>query len=209
VLVDGVVVAIIVGLLGGGRLSRLKELKLRAPWAIVAAAMAQVGLMIAGVRGWDRVAGVGQALLMATLVLVLSWVWVNRRLPGMWVAGVGVVLNLVVIAANGGSMPVDRELAVRAGNKGLVEMLDSPAHVKHKPLGPETRLRVLADRLPLPMIVPRPRWFGPGSMGDVALTVGACWFLLAGMGAFGWRTASPQRRPAASLRVDSERKERR
>jgi hypothetical protein len=113
--------------------------------------------------------------------------WVNRRLPGVWVAGIGVALNLLVMAANGGSMPVDRELAVRAGNRGLVEMLDSPAHVKHNPMGPTTRLRPLADVLPLPMIAPRPRWFSPGSVGDVFVTVGACWLVLAGMGAFGLR----------------------
>jgi hypothetical protein len=185
VLLDGVVVAALVGRIAGGRFSRLKDLELRAPWVFVAAAVVQVGLMIAGARGWDRAAGVGQALLMASFALVLAGLWVNRRLPGTWVVGIGVLLNFLVIAANGGSMPVDRKLAVRAGNTRLVEMLDSPAHVKHKAIGPSTRLRPLADVLPLPMIVPRPRWFSPGSAGDVFVTVGACWLVLAGMGAFG------------------------
>jgi len=185
VLLDGAVVAALVGRIAGGRFSRLKGLDLRAPWVFVAAAVVQVGLMIAGARGWVEVAGIGQALLVASFALVLVGLWVNRRLPGVWVVGIGVLLNFLVIAANGGSMPVDRELAVRAGNTGLVEMLDSPAHVKHKPIGPSTRLRPLADVLPLPMIVPRPRWFSPGSVGDVLLTVGACWLVLAGMGAFG------------------------
>jgi hypothetical protein len=178
-------VAALVGRIAGGRFSRLKELDLRAPWVFVAAAAMQVGLMIAGARGWVQVAGIGQALLVASFALVLGGLWLNRRLPGVWVVGIGVLLNFLVIAVNGGSMPVERELAVRAGNTRLVEMVDSPAHVKHKPVGPATRLRPLADVLPLPMIVPRPRWFSPGSVGDVFLTVGACWLVLAGMGAFG------------------------
>jgi len=185
VLLDGVVLAALVGLVAGGRFSRLKGLDLRAPWVFVAAAAMQGGLMIAGARGWVQVAGIGQALLVASFALVLVGLWLNRRLPGVWVVGIGVLLNLLVIGGNGGSMPVNRDLAVRAGNSRLVEMVDSPAHVKHKPIGPSTRLRPLADVLPLPMIVPRPRWFSPGSVGDVFVTVGACWLVLAGMGAFG------------------------
>jgi hypothetical protein len=207
VLLDGAVLAVLVGLVAGGRFSRLKDLDLRAPWVFVAAAVVQVGLMIAGARGWVPVAGVGQGLLMASFALVLAGLWVNRRLPGVWVVGIGVCLNFLVIAANGGSMPVDRELAVRAGNTGLVRMLDSPAHVKHKPIGPTTRLRPLADVLPLPMIVPRPRWFSPGSPGDVFVTVGACWLVLAGMGAFGLggRAGRPNREGAKNAKSGDEK----
>ncbi len=184
-LLDAAVLAIIVGLVAGGRLTRLKELDLRAPWLFVAAAAVQVGLMVAGARGWVQLAGIGSGLVVASFALVLVGLWLNRRLPGVWVAGIGVLLNFLVIAANGGSMPVDRELAARAGNMRLVEMLDSPAYAKHAAIGPETRLRPLADVLPLPLLVPRPRWFSPGSAGDVLVTIGACWLILAGMRAFG------------------------
>jgi Family of unknown function (DUF5317) len=187
VLLDAVVPVAVVGLFAGGRLSRFKDLDLRAPWVFVAAALVQVVLMVAGLRRWDQLAAIGGALVVASFALLLLALWLNRRLPGVWVAAIGVFLNLLVIAANGGTMPVDRELAVKAGNEGLVEMLDSPAYAKHKPIGPDTRLRPLADVLPLPMIIPRPRWFSPGSVGDVFVTIGACWLTLAGMGAFGLR----------------------
>ena len=117
-------------------------------------------------------------------------------------AGIGILLNFLVIAANGGAMPVDRGLAVRAGNMRLVEMLDSPAHAKHSTIGPGTRLRPLADVLALPLLVPRPRFFSPGSIGDVLVTVGACWLILAGMGAFGARKSG-----AASCVEDGKRQE--
>jgi hypothetical protein len=101
----------------------------------------------------------------------------------------GVLLNFLAIAANGGSMPVDRELAVQAGDEQLVAMLDSPDYAGHRRVTEHTRLRPLGDVIPLPMLIPRPRFFSPGSAGDVFITVGACWLILAGMGAFGLRRA--------------------
>ncbi len=184
-LLDAAVLCIVVGLLVGGRLGRLKELDLRVPWVFVLAAALQVGLMVAGARGAAFGPGFAPAVYVLTFVLVLLGIWANRRLRGMWLVGAGVLLNLLVIAANGGSMPVDRDLAVRAGNTDMVEMLDSPAYTNHVPTTEETRLGFLGDVLPLPMVVPRPRFFSPGSVGDILVTLGACWLILYGMGAFG------------------------
>ena len=185
-LLDAAVLTVIVGIaIGGGRLGRLKALDLRVPWVFILAAAVQVGLMIAGARGTAFGPGVAPALYVLTFVVVLLGIWANRRLPGMWLVGAGVFLNLLVIAANGGSMPVDRDLAVRAGSTVMVELLDSTAYTNHVAAGEGTRLRWLGDVLALPMVVPRPKFFCPGSVGDILVTLGACWLILSGMGAFG------------------------
>lgn len=184
-LLDAALATLIISLLAGGRLRRLPDLDLRAPALFVAAALAKVGLGVMGWRGWPPAAQFGGALNIGSYLLLLIAVVLNRHLWGMRIAALGVFLNLLVIAANAGSMPVDRDLAVRAGDVGLVRLLDSPAYIVHKPATPSTRLRVLGDVLPLPLIVPRPRFFVPGSAGDVALTAGACWLILTGLGAFG------------------------
>lgn len=189
-LLDAAVLAITVGMIAGGRVGRLKELDLRAPWVFVLAAAAQVGLMVLGAAGVSLGVGWAPALYVLTFVLVLVGIWVNRRLPGMWLVGVGVLLNLAVIAANGGSMPVDRGLAVRAGNTDMVELLDSTAYTNHVAATEGTRLRWLGDVLALPMVVPRPKFYSPGSVGDILVTFGACWLILYGLGAFGLGAAS-------------------
>jgi len=58
-LLDAAVLAIIVGMIAGGRVGRLKELDLRVPWVFVLAAAAQVGLMALGAGGVSL--GVGRA----------------------------------------------------------------------------------------------------------------------------------------------------
>ncbi len=194
-LLDGALLTLIVALLGGGRLRRLKEVDLRAPALFVLAALVQVALVALAVRGSSLAARAGPAALLGSYALLLGALWLNRRWWGMRLAGLGVLLNLAVIAANGGSMPVDRDLAARAGDAGLLRLLDSPTYPLHHPATDETRLAPLADVLPLPMLVPRPRFFAPGSLGDILITTGACWLILSWLGAFGLRPQGQGRAP--------------
>lgn len=184
-LLDAAVLTLIVGLIAGGRLRRLKDLDIRAPWLFIAAAAVQIAVMALGARSAPAAAKLGGPVEIATYALLLIGLWLNRRLWGIRIAALGVFLNFLVIAANGGGMPVDRDLALRAGNARLVEMLDSPSYVSHTPITEETRLKPLGDVLALPMLVPRPRFFSPGSAGDILVTVGGCWLILTGLGAFG------------------------
>jgi hypothetical protein len=186
-LLDAAVLTIIVGVIAGGRLGRLKDLDLRAPAAFIAAAVAQVALLALSASGVAMPPALGPGLYMVSFVLLLGGLWLNRHLPGVRLVGLGAFLNLLVIAANGGSMPVDRGLAERAGSERLVELLDSPEYTMHEPVTEATRLRPLADVLPLPMLVPRPRFYSPGSVGDILVTIGACWLVLHAVGAFGLR----------------------
>jgi len=41
-----------------------------------------------------------------SLVILLLFVWSNRRNQGFWLLGIGLLLNLSVIVANGGLMPI-------------------------------------------------------------------------------------------------------
>lgn len=189
-LLDAAMVALIVGAFAGGRLRGLKDFDLRAPGVFILAALVKVGLAILGWRGASFAVQFGGAINIFSYLLLLVGLWLNRHLWGMRIAAVGVLLNFLVIAANGGSMPVDRDLAVQAGSTALVAALDSPAYVIHKPLTPATRLRPLADVLKLPLFIqalvtPGQRFFAPSSIGDVIVTLGACWLILSGLGAFG------------------------
>jgi hypothetical protein len=195
-LLDAAIVTLIGGLLiGRGRLVRLKELDLRAPALFVLAATLKIVLGVAGARGVRLAIQVGPPANIVVYLLVLLGLWTNRHLWAMRVVCGGVLLNFLVIFANGGSMPVDRSLAVRSGNAGLVRLLDRPSYVGHKSVTEHTKLRPLADVLLLPMLFPRPRWWSPGSIGDIFITIGTCWLILSATGAFGLGTGAVKRPP--------------
>jgi hypothetical protein len=91
---------------------------------------------------------IGSVLLVASLLLGLIVVWVNRRLPGMLLIGLGLVANLLVVGVNGG-MPVSRATLEGAGISATSPDLGElgPKYVLERP---GTRLGVLGARLAIP-----------------------------------------------------------
>ncbi len=111
------------------------------------------------------VAGRDAVLVLGSYVPLLVLVALNRGTPGMWLIGLGILMNFTVIVANSG-MPVMSEAAYVAG--GTNADADIVASAKHVLLDTSTALPFLADVIPL-------RLFGFGqviSLGDVFLAVG-------------------------------------
>lgn len=98
--------------LTGGSLGRLANLKLRWLWAAPLALLIQVIILeiIPGsnqtVLGWIHV---------ASYVLIIVFLWANRRIVGVPVIAVGTVSNTLVIVANGGVMAASRTAQRIAG----------------------------------------------------------------------------------------------
>jgi hypothetical protein len=128
VLVPGLLIALAVGVgyLLGGRLRRFEELRIHR-WGLALFALA-LQFLPARALGSVEASVIGPVMLAlsyALLVLFLLW---NRWIPGAWIMGLGLVLNLVVVVANGG-MPVQPEAIQRAG--GDVAVLRDASGSKH------------------------------------------------------------------------------
>ena len=158
-----VVVAALFGLILGGSLDSLAATKFRFLWLLFAALLIQVGFTMWDPE-WLTEAG-DLAVLLVTNSVVAAFLALNRRLPGMWVAAVGMALNVLVISANG-AMPVSLTAAELAGS-------DRPSEfgLKHEPLTDDSLLPWLADVIPLPGLSTLI------SAGDVVLAIGIGWLV--------------------------------
>lgn len=152
-------IAIAVGLARGGKLSNLTEIGVRAWWLLIFG----FGLQLAATFLPRSSQSLAVGLILASYVPLLLFVLLNRQMAGLWVAGLGVLMNFTVIAANGG-MPVMLEAVKLAGGA-----TDVALGAKHVVLTEETHLAFLADIIPLPRSVI--------SMGDVFLAIGVGVFL--------------------------------
>lgn len=161
------VLALCLGKLAGGSLTRLAGMPLRG-WPMLAAALA---VEVAGSFTTGRWYASGLAL---SAAFVLAFLARNRTAPGVALVGLGLLLNATVVAANG-AMPVSRNAAATAGVD--VAAVAAGADPRHEVSGVGTRLPVLGDVLALPL-PGRPEIVSPG---DVVVAAGLALLVITGM----------------------------
>lgn len=167
-----------VSLLLGGRLERLGGVHFRGSYLVLIALGIQV---LAFSRWWREELGYAawsKALYILSMLLLLAATWLNRRVAGIIPLAAGLLLNAVVILANGGQMPTSLQ-ALEAAGLADSHMTLEPGRASNSSLiGDNTLLWFLGDVFAIPQRVPLANVF---SVGDVLIAVGAAWFVWANM----------------------------
>lgn len=177
-LIAGITLGLVVGLLAGGGLGRLLQIRFRSTPLLFAAVILRYGTELALRQDVQVVELLRLPLFALAFGLLLVGLWRNRVLPGVPAIGVGVAMNAAVVVANGGWMPVwGRSLAfVGLGPADLV-----PQFHRLLPPTPDTQfllhLGFLGDILPVPI----PLFANVASVGDVLMAIGLGWLVLATM----------------------------
>lgn len=173
-----IVCAVALTIATGGRLYRLARVHVRGAPVLVAALAAQLVALLTTAQGTARFLLVAFSLLCAAAVINANW-----RLPGVPLLGAGLLLNTVVMTLNG-AMPVSLDAAARAGvAESDLRLTTDPAREE---VGPDTRLHLLGDVVPLANPVRRE----VVSPGDVLVAAGAGMFVVSSAR----RPAGPRRR---------------
>ena len=124
----------------------------------------------------NRIAAIA---LVSSQLLLLVFALVNRKQPGFWLLGIGLLLNLAVILANGGLMPITPETMAQLAPPGeQTDLLFPPGSrlgtTKDVVLNADdTRLWPLSDIFLFPQSIPLRFAF---SLGDVFISVGVLSF---------------------------------
>jgi hypothetical protein len=173
--------AVIAGLLAGLARARYGNRHLRAPdlrllWLVPVAFFIQwLAFYAPGIRTWIGDSNLPLALV-GSQALLLAFAWLNRSQQGMWALGLGLALNLLVIAINGGLMPVSPEtvaqlLPTAPGDTWQVGTQIGRNVVLNLN---DTRLWWLSDWILLPAGFPIRKAL---SIGDILIAAGAFWLL--------------------------------
>jgi len=144
-------------------------------------------------------------LLLLSYLFILAIVWKNRRLSAFRAIGLGLLLNLTVMMANGGFMPIQPEVLESFGHQHMAAKMESGYRVLHSKdvllTRKETRVWILSDVFAFDPPLLSPTAFSPG---DVLIAAGA--FLLiqsAMLSSSATRPVAPPTRPLSNAPTNS------
>jgi hypothetical protein len=166
--------ALAIAVVIGGDVRRLSQIRIRHIELLLAAFAAKVAVALLGTAHTQLAVTAARPLNVIGAVLLLAVVWFNRRIPGAIAFGAGLTLNLIVIVAFGGRMPVllphdaDPSSAVLALLKAGLD----PLHVAlEHPQG----LWFLGDIFAIPGIGGHSSLV---SIGDLMMAAGVAWLII-------------------------------
>jgi len=173
-LAGSIFLAIIIGVVRGGSITRLASFRLNFFWLIIIAFLLRIILPWLPGSPLERLRFFLTVISYLLLIWALFWNWREPKIDasvinwGIVLAWAGVVLNFLVISLNGG-MPVSARAARIAGYRGDFVALKRIYDGIHLLMTPETKFAFLADIIPQPL--------GVASIGDIILALGVFIFI--------------------------------
>lgn len=145
-----ITLGIAVGMLTGGSISNLFNVKFEKVWLIMSAAIIMTASQILGKRLYF-ISGCALAIQGVVFSLMLAGLWFNRKYLGIKVIGLGCFLNALVIMLNNGKMPVSYDALAKANL--AAETLEGDFKHYIVDLSQGVKLAFLADAINPPLFL--------------------------------------------------------
>jgi hypothetical protein len=157
---------------GSRAFGQIAAIRLRSAWLAILALALQLPLLRASAGAIEDLRP-HRVLLLLSYLLLLLFVWRNRRRGAILIVGVGLVCNLLVILTNRGFMPITPQILVRINPTDSAQQWLEGTHYGYSKdiilAQEDTRLWLLSDVLAVPPPFPWPTAF---SVGDLILAAG-------------------------------------
>ncbi|CAN5684448.1 hypothetical protein BH18CHL1_BH18CHL1_10290 [soil metagenome] len=161
---------LLAGLLAGGRIAPLANVRFQ--WGPVALAGLLFQLALFSEPLASQVGHAGPGLYVASTAVVLLVILRNISAAGMSVISAGALFNLAAIVANGGQMPADPAAVVALTGRPVIGV---DSFTNSALAGAGTALPFLGDTMVFPRPLPLANVF---SIGDLLIGLGAVLFLV-------------------------------
>lgn len=178
ILLVAVIAAFFFSILVGGRPGRLARVRVRWAWLAPFAFAIQFPPIFRPEPSAEGLLSVQALAMVLSYGLLILFLWRNRRLFGVRLIAVGLILNWLVMVANGGYMPITYQALQKSGHAHLALGSEPGSRVRNSkdvllPLS-ETSLWWLSDIFVIPRPAPMTAVF---SFGDIMIAIGAFRFL--------------------------------
>lgn len=168
---ETLLLAIIIGYIRKGKLSNLEDLPLKG-WPLIVVGMLIYIFQISILRFSDG--NIAHIVLInlkwfqiASNIALIAGLLISSRDPGYLISSLGILLNMIVAFVNGGRMPVSPTALEKLRLFEQLSVLQAGGTSVHQLLDETTKLYLLSDVVPIPIITPK-----AVSLGDLFLSVG-------------------------------------
>jgi len=178
--------AVLAGLIAGWARARIRGHPYQAPelkwvWLVLLAVIPQLFAFHIQRTAAIIPDPIASLILVASQITLMVFAAANLNVPGFWALGLGLGLNLLVILANGGWMPVSPQTAAV-----MYPDISQDYWVSGERFGNSKDLLIPVQDMRLGWLADRfitPDWFSQRvafSPGDVLIAIGAFWLLTIG-----------------------------
>ncbi len=168
-LVESLGTSLVIGKIRGGRFSNIASGEIRGWYFIGASFLVEFGAVYLASKGVKLVVDGIAFIHFLSYALLFFGLFMNFDKYAFWIIAAGVLLNFIVIMANGGQMPISTDALKAAGLYKNLTDIGQGRIVTHTLMNTSTKLRFLGDVLSLPKCYPRPKVY---SIGDIIMAIG-------------------------------------
>ncbi|MGB9587086.1 MAG: DUF5317 domain-containing protein [Armatimonadota bacterium] len=153
-IIEAFILSILVGFVRRGKLQNLGRAPVRHVWLFGVAFLIMAAVETLGVsRHGGPLRSVIRSANIVQYVILLAAILANFHMREMWLAGFGTFLNALVVAVNGGTMPVSARALRVAGYEEMLRPEVVSKFVRHSIMSSSTHLKLIADIIPIPKVL--------------------------------------------------------
>lgn len=171
-LYEAIIMGVLFAWIMGGRLAHLARIKFDNVWLIFLSFGIQFCMDLLGTREHKFVYDYQIWWHGFSYVLLFYFLWEHRKIKGIKILALGIILNFIVIMANGGTMPA----TITGLEPEMVNLLQNGEIPAYSMVSEHTRLAWLGDVMIQPW--PKVKAF---SVGDIFISLGAFLLVFKGM----------------------------
>lgn len=168
-LVESVGTSIVVGKLRGGSFSNIKDANIEKWYFFVSAFLVEFAAVYIASKGVVFFKENIAVIHCISYILLFTGIYFNWSKFAFKIIFAGVLLNFIVIMANGGHMPVSGEMMVNIGLIENMQAIRDGKIITHALIDERTVFKFLGDIFVIGKPYPRPKIF---SIGDVIMALG-------------------------------------
>jgi hypothetical protein len=176
----GIFVGIIVGFILKGKITNLADLKLQGFSLVLISLAVQLAILATPLATLPWLVQNGNLIYVLSMDVLILGLLYNRRYGwSFWLIIIGTACNIIVVAQNGGAIPVDLNKLSLATGENVASLSDKfAAHTElsyRTPLTPQSDLGWMGDIIHIPLPFFNTNVY---SIGDIIISIGLAAFVI-------------------------------